>query len=127
MWVSGSARASATFRSISVLPPRISTSTSFPSSLASAPTMGWNESNNGRSGTIRMAMISDRSSSRFCDSDVATTLSRRFSSDRWVPTSWNAAFPSSTKGATLRANAGENSPWARPSWTAASRDAAVRR
>ena len=43
-------------------------------------------------------MISDRISSRFCDSAAATTLSRRFSSDRWVPTSWNADFPSSTKG-----------------------------
>ena len=52
-------------------------------------------------------MTSDRSSSRFCDSAVATTLSRRFSSDRWVPTSWNADFPSSTKGEDLRFFFGE--------------------
>ncbi len=50
IWVSGSDIASATFRSISVLPPRTRISTFFPSSRARETAIGCRESNSGERG-----------------------------------------------------------------------------
>jgi hypothetical protein len=125
--VSGSAIASATFRSISVLPPRTRILTFFPSSRARETAIGCRESSSGERGTIRMDMISDRMSSRFCASDIASVTSRRRSSDTRANTSWYMDFPASSSGAIRFSSAGETSPRRMPSRIMSNSSPTIRR